>query len=378
MKTVAGIVLAVLLVAAIIFGVVIHGKYSDTRDALLISEKNSSELNEKVALLTEEVSSLSEKLREREGVLTELEKTQTRISELEDALKVKDQRVAEFQEELRDSESRILSLEQENARHQDQVDELQDQLEDALKVKDQRVTELQGELSLVKGDLEKERKAEEALRAELNAKEAVAAEFQEELRDSESRILSLEQENARHQDQVDELQDRLSDLVGEKASVESKVDRLQTTYDALIADLKEQIEKREVTIESFEKRISVSFVDRILFDFGKETITPDGREVLEKVGGILKEVQGRQIRVIGHTDDIPILPEYRYRFPSNWELSAARAAAVVRHFERETGLDPKNLETVGRSFYHPVASNETADGRSQNRRVEIIIAPKFK
>ena len=332
MKTVAGIVLAVLLVAAIIFGVVIHAKYSDTRESLLISEKNSSALNEKVALITEEVSSLSEKLREREGVLTELENAQKRISKLEDALKVNDQRVADLQEELR----------------------------------------------LVKGDLEKERKAEEALRAELNAKESVAAELQEKLRDSESRILSLEQENARQEDQVDELRDQLADLKGEKASVESKVDRLQTTYEALISDLKEQIEKREVTIEAFEKRISVSFVDRILFDFGKETITPEGREVLKKVGGILKDVQGRQIRVIGHTDDVPILPEYRYRFPSNWELSAARAAAVVRHFERETGLDPRNLEAVGRSFYHPVASNETADGRSQNRRVEIIIAPKVK
>ena len=332
MKTVAGIVLAVLLVAAIIFGAVIHGKYSNTRDALLISEKNSSALNEKVALLTEEVSALNEKLREREGVLTELENAQTRISELEDALKGKDGRVGELQEEL----------------------------------------------SLVKVDLAKERKAEEALRAELSAKETAVAELQEKLRESESRILSLEQENARQQDQVDELRDRLSDLEGEKTSAESKVGRLQTTYEALISDLKEQIEKREVTIESFEKRISVSFVDRILFDFGKETVTPEGSEVLEKVGGILKEVQGRQIRVIGHTDDIPILPEYRYRFPSNWELSAARAAAVVRHFERETGLDPRNLEAVGRSFYHPVASNETADGRSQNRRVEIIIAPKFE
>ena len=251
MKTVAGILLAVLLVAAIIFGAVFHGKYSDTRDALLISEKNSSEMNEKATQLTEDVSSLREKLREREGVLTELENAQKRISKLEDALKVKDQRVADLQEELR----------------------------------------------LVKGDLEKERKAEEALRAELNAKESVAAELQEKLRDSESRILSLEQENARQQDQVDELRDQLWDLEGEKASVESKVDRLQTTYEALISDLKEQIEKREVTIESFEKRISVSFVDRILFDFGKETITPDGREVLEKVGGILKEVQDRQIRV---------------------------------------------------------------------------------
>jgi len=332
MKTVAGIVLAVLLVAAIIFGAIIHGKYSDTKEALLISEKNSSELNEKVTQLTEEVSSLSDKIREREGGLKELENAQKGVSKLEDALKAKDERLAGFQEEL----------------------------------------------SLVKGDLEKERKAEEALRSELTAKETVAVKLQEKLGVSESGILSLEQENARQQQQIEGLRDRLSDLEGEKAGVESKVDQLQTTYEALIADLNEQIEKREVKIEAFEKRISVSFVDRILFDFGKETITPEGREVLQKVGGILKGVQGRRIRVIGHTDDIPILPEYRYRFPSNWELSAARAAAVVRQFEKETGLDPRNLEAVGRSFYHPVASNETADGRSQNRRVEIIIAPMLK
>jgi len=332
MKTAAGIVLAVLLVAAIVFGVAIYGKYSDTRDALLLSEKGSSALDEKVTQLTEEVSSLREKLRDREGVLPEFEKAQKRISELEDAIKVKDRRIAELQEEQ----------------------------------------------SLVKGDLARERKAKAALRAELNAKEALVAELQEELRVSESRILFLEQENVKQQDQVDELQDQLSDLKGEKASVEGRVDRLRSTYEALIADLKDQIEKREVTIEAFEERLSVSFVDRILFDFGKASITPEGREVLEKVGGILKDVQDERIRVIGHTDDVPILPEYRYRFPSNWELSAARAAAVVRHFQRETGLDPENLEAVGRSFYHPVASNETADGRSQNRRVEIAIAPKLK
>ena len=87
MKTVAGIVLAVLLVAAIIFSAIIHGKYSDTKDALLTSEKNSSELNEKVAQLTEEVSSLNEKIHEREGGLKELEIAQKRVSKLEDALK---------------------------------------------------------------------------------------------------------------------------------------------------------------------------------------------------------------------------------------------------------------------------------------------------
>ena len=139
-----------------------------------------------------------------------------------------------------------------------------------------------------------------------------------------------------------------------------------------------QIEKQEVTIKAYEERISVSFVDRILFEFGKATISYKGKEILRKVGGILKDIEDKQIRIIGHTDNIPILPRFRHKFPSNWELSAARAAAVVRYFENTMELDPTRLEAVGRSYYEPIASNETEEGRAQNRRVNIIIAPKIE
>jgi chemotaxis protein MotB len=92
----------------------------------------------------------------------------------------------------------------------------------------------------------------------------------------------------------------------------------------------------------------------------------------------MTNVQGEQIRVVGHTDNKAILSEYRNKFPSNWELSAARSAAVVRYFQKEIGLDPKDMEAVGRFFYEPIASNETEEGRAQNRRVNIIIAPKIE
>ena len=92
----------------------------------------------------------------------------------------------------------------------------------------------------------------------------------------------------------------------------------------------------------------------------------------------MKNVRGRQIRVVGHTDNIPITYEYRERFPSNWELSAARAGAVVRFLQHRIGLDPTDLEVVGRSFYEPLASNETKEGRAQNRRVNIILGPRIR
>ena len=123
-------------------------------------------------------------------------------------------------------------------------------------------------------------------------------------------------------------------------------------------------------------KLSITFVDRILFEFGKAAISPEGIGVLAQVGDVLKKVKAKRIQVIGHTDDRPIAPNYRYRYPSNWEPSAARAAAVVRYFQEESGLDPRDMEGVGRSFYDPVASNDTAEGRALNRRVNIIISPK--
>ena len=96
---------------------------------------------------------------------------------------------------------------------------------------------------------------------------------------------------------------------------------------------------------------------------------------METVGTILREVQNHKILVIGHTDSLPIKHEYQHIFPSNWELSTARATAVVRYFQFGVGLDPANLEAAGRAHHDPVASNETSQGRAKNRRVNILITP---
>jgi chemotaxis protein MotB len=99
--------------------------------------------------------------------------------------------------------------------------------------------------------------------------------------------------------------------------------------------------------------------------------------VLRKVGKVLREMGEGTIRVEGHTDDVPIARVYQYRYPSNWELSSARAAVVVRFLHQKTGVDPTNMEAVGLAYYRPVASNATAEGRARNRRVEIIISPRL-
>jgi chemotaxis protein MotB len=165
------------------------------------------------------------------------------------------------------------------------------------------------------------------------------------------------------------------------ADLEKKVPseaQLKSAQEALVSSLNEQIKKQEITIKELEGGLSVSVVARILFKLGEATLTPQGEKVLAKVGAGLKQIQGKMFRVVGHTDTIPIREEYLDKFPSNWELSAARASTVVRYFQDKSGLDPKGMEAVGRSFYQPVAPMDTEKNRALNRRVEILIAPMME
>jgi chemotaxis protein MotB len=189
-------------------------------------------------------------------------------------------------------------------------------------------------------------------------------------------IFFLYAQNKKMTQAVQECEKKLSEQGKRVADlIEARAKETKSTYEALVSNLKEQIEKQEVTIKDLQDALSLTFVDRILFEFGKTNITPEGKKILRKVGEVVKNIKGRKIRVTGHADNIPIRPNYKYKFPTNWELSAARAASVVRYFKEETGLDPKDMEAVGRSFYQPVASNENRRGRDRNRRVEIFIAP---
>jgi chemotaxis protein MotB len=250
------------------------------------------------------------------------------------------------------------------------------ELEATINVKNQGLSSSEERLRNLENQFEKEKKTKAALETELSYRDVATSELQKKLKSSQSRILSLEDEIAKGKNVVENLQRQLSGLKGEKYVAETMIGQLKTTYENLVSDLKKQIENNEVTIKEFEEKISVTFVDRILFEFGKAKIRPKGKNILGKIGNTLKDIQDKQIRVVGHTDDVPISPGYHYKFPSNWELSAARAASVVNYLQNEQGLDPANLEAVGRSFYEPIASNETAEGRAQNRRVNIIIASK--
>jgi chemotaxis protein MotB len=156
---------------------------------------------------------------------------------------------------------------------------------------------------------------------------------------------------------------------------EAEVSGVKGTYDRLVAELQGEISQKEIALHRVKEKLSVAIVDRILFPSGQATLTPEGQRLIEKVGAALAKVSDRRILIEGHTDNVPIRGTLRATFPSNWELSTARATEVVKSLIAQGKLPANLLSAVGRADTAPVASNDNEAGRMQNRRIEIILLP---
>jgi len=156
---------------------------------------------------------------------------------------------------------------------------------------------------------------------------------------------------------------------------EDVINQIDDTKKKIETKLKKQIETQEIKIEEIEGKLKVTFVDKILFDTGNVKIKKRGEALLLEIAESMHENKDQNIRVQGHTDNVQIGSKLAERFPTNWELSAGRAIAVVRFLQEQTGLEPERLSACGYSYYQPVASNDTEEGRHENRRIEIILIP---
>ncbi len=217
-------------------------------------------------------------------------------------------------------------------------------------------------------------------RAELSAQ---VSDLQEAIQGKDLALARSNDENNLLQAQLDQ----------EPAAKETDIDILTATREELprLAEMKEaerarlekelrealdaEIAKGQIRIQQLRDRLMIDVLDRVLFDSGRAQIKQTGLEVLNRVTDILKEVTDKRIRIEGHTDTVPIGPTIIDQFPTNWELSTARATSVVRHLVDQGGLDEANLAAVGYAYNRPVASNDTTEGRAENRRIEIVLYP---
>ncbi len=167
--------------------------------------------------------------------------------------------------------------------------------------------------------------------------------------------------------QVDELRD-LSQAKAEEA------DKLRQAKEELEAQLAKEIASKQVSVGLDERGLVITFLDEILFDSGKAKIRTQAKPVLEKLATVLKkDLIEQPIGIEGHTDNEPIKHS---GWKSNWELSTARATSVLHYFVDDGGVQPTRVSAIGYGEYRPVAANDTADGRQQNRRVEVVVLPK--
>jgi chemotaxis protein MotB len=164
-------------------------------------------------------------------------------------------------------------------------------------------------------------------------------------------------------------------LAQEKENREKELRAAQDTYGELIDKMRSEISRGEVTISELQGKLTVNLVEKILFDSGSAELKSGGKEVLSKVGTILNDVKDKEIRVEGYSDNLPISPRLQALYPSNWELSSARAISVVQFLRNTLNVPGERLSASGYAEFRPIADNSTPEGRAQNRRIQIILAP---
>ena len=210
-----------------------------------------------------------------------------------------------------------------------------------------------------------------------------SASAQEEITKLQSQASELEGNAARIANEREQLRQEQSQLAATleqerlaKLAKEEEIKRLTRTQEELSKSLQDEISKGNITIQQVRDRLTINMVDRVLFDSGQAQVKPAGVKVLKPVSDVLNKISDKQIRIEGHTDNVNISTKLQDRFKTNWELSAARATTVVRYLIDPGGVDRQHLSAVGYADTHPLASNETEQGRASNRRIEIVLYPR--
>jgi len=299
-------------------------------------------------------ASLSQKVEENDLLKSELSMTQNKLmdaADTRDNLTVDLNTVTDERDELLGDLEAKIAL----------IDELRDQNErlgDLLKSKE--VSQSQ----IIQETMEINKRLQET-----------NAELREKMVRSDTEIKRLTVER-------DALALKVATLTGEIQELsrrkEVELEKLKATYDELVSGLKNEIEAGEIQIRRMQDRLSVNLVEQILFDSGRADLKSHGIEVLTKVGNHLQKIEGKRIQIEGHTDNDPIGGRLKEIYPTNWELSASRALAVVHFLQDKIGIDGMNLSAAGYGEFQPIAPNDTRESKAANRRIEIVLLSPYQ
>ncbi len=159
------------------------------------------------------------------------------------------------------------------------------------------------------------------------------------------------------------------------AKVRREVQTVGKEIDRITKALEEKFGK-SLVVTQHQDRLVLTMLGQVLFESGKAQLTPLGLDIMKQVGGVLATLSNKNIQVEGHTDNNPIYGRLQQQYPTNWELSTARATTVLRFLIEQTGMNPNDFSAMGYADTRPAVANDSEEGRAQNRRVEIVLYPE--
>jgi len=272
--------------------------------------------------------------------------------------------------------------------------QLEDQNEDLTKAKNKLDTDLkanQEELARIKAERDKlqnelatasnnlktltasyaalEKNSDEALQANMKKNRELLAQL-----DAKEKALAAEQERLNKlQSDLQDRSQRINELESMIASKEENMKRLKETLSKAL----NSFEGKGLTVYQKNGKVYVSMENKLLFQTGSWAVGSEGRRAVVEVGKVLAQNQDISVLIEGHTDNDKILGTLGGGIENNWDLSTKRATAIVNILAENKEINKENLTAAGRGEFAPIASNENAEGKAKNRRIEIILTPKL-
>lgn len=273
-------------------------------------------------------------------------------------------------------ENRTLSNENETLseaknKAESSLKELQKNYEEAVSQRDK----LQNDYNAIKSNYENLKASYGALEENSSASIAENAKKNRELlAQLEAKEQALASENSRLETLKKELENR-SRRVEELESLIAAKDAAMTNLKNAISRALTDFEGKGLTIEQRDGKVYVSMENKLLFSSGSWSVGAEGRKAVQQLGNVLGDNPDIAVLIEGHTDNVPYTGSGQVK--GNWDLSTKRATAIVQILRENNNIKPDNLTAAGRGEYAPIATNDTADGKAKNRRIEVILTPKL-
>ncbi len=254
---------------------------------------------------------------------------------------------------------------------ENELKQIQAAYEEALANRDK----LQADYSAIKANYDNLKSSYNALEANSSAAIAENSKKNRELlAQLEAKEQALAAENARLEKLKKELEDR-SNRVAELENVIASKDAAMTALKDAISRALTDFEGKGLTVEQRDGKVYVSMENKLLFSSGSWAVGSEGRRAVEQLGNVLGDNPDIAVLIEGHTDNVPY--KGSGQLSGNWDLSTKRATAIVNILRENATINPENLTAAGRGEFAPIASNDTANGKAKNRRIEVILTPKL-